>query len=203
MRRPGFLSETRAATAAEFALVLPLMLLFLFGIIDAGMYGWRINQAEKAAQMGARYAVVTAMAASGLATTSYIGNTSCPATLTAGDPICQGALGKLSCGSTGACVCTTAPCPALTRNAAAFDGVAARVRAIAPWVPVTGIKVEYTGSGLGYAGDTDIAIAPVVTVRLENMTMQPISGFLFAATIPLPTISRSLTLEDGKGTQAN
>ena len=202
MRRPGFLHNTRAATAAEFALVLPLMLLFLFGIIDAGMYGWRINEAEKAAQMGARYAVVTAMVASDLAAATYIGNTNCPATLTAGDTICKAALGTLSCGSTGACT-ATGNNPGTTRNAAAFDKIAARVRAIAPWVPVTGIKVEYTGSGLGYAGDTDIAIAPVVTVKLENMTMQPISGFLFAATIPLPTISRSLTLEDGKGTQSN
>lgn len=202
MRRPGFLSETRAATAAEFALVLPLMLLFLFGIIDAGMYGWRINEAEKAAQMGARYAVVTAMVASDLSAASYIGNTKCSATLTAGDTICKAALGTLSCGSTGACT-ATGNNPGTARNAAAFDKIAARVRAIAPWVPVTSIKVEYTGSGLGYAGDPAIAIAPVVTVKLDSLAFKPISGFLFAAAVPLPTISRSLTLEDGKGIKSN
>ena len=66
-----FLRDTRAASAAEFALVLPLMLLFLFGIIDVGRFAWEINQAEKATQTGARWAVVTDMIPSGLASYSF------------------------------------------------------------------------------------------------------------------------------------
>lgn len=202
MRARRFISDTSAATAAEFALVLPLMLLFLFGIIDVGMYGWRINEAEKAAQMGVRYAVVTNVVATDLGTATYIGDTHCtPNPLAAGDTICAAALGKISCGDTGNCTGTT-PYPGLTRNAAAFNNIASRVRAIAPWVKTASIKVEYSASGLGYAGDPTIAIAPVVTVKLTNLNIRPMSGFLFGATIGLPTIVRSLTMEDGRGTKS-
>lgn len=191
------------AAAAEFALIVPVMLLFLLGIVDTGFYAWRFNEAEKAAQMGLRYAVVTNLVPSALATTSYVGTDCGGTTLTAGDTICVGALGKVTCGSAGSCTCTTAPCPALTRNAAAFDNIAARVRAIAPWVEASNILVEYSGSGIGYAGDTSIAIAPIVTVKLVNLNIRPMSGFLFGASVGLPTIVRSLTMEDGQGTRSN
>ena len=198
-----FLRDTRAATAAEFALIVPVMLVFLLGIIDVGIYAWRFNEAEKAAQMGLRYAVVTDLVASALPTTTYVGTTCNGTAITAGDTICAEALGKITCGSAGSCVCTTAPCPALTRNAAAFDNIAARVRAIAPWVRTSSIKVEYSGSGLGFAGDPTIAMAPIVTIKLENMNIRPISGFVFGASVGLPTILRSLTMEDGRGTRSN
>ena len=55
----SLLRDRSAASAAEFALVLPLLLLFLFGIIDAGRFMWEYNRAEKATQVGARVAVVT------------------------------------------------------------------------------------------------------------------------------------------------
>ena len=42
-------------------MVLPLLLLFIFGIIDVGRLMWTWNRAEKATQMGARFAVVTDM----------------------------------------------------------------------------------------------------------------------------------------------
>lgn len=195
--------DTCGAAAAEFALILPVMLLFLLGLLDTGLYTWRFNEAEKAAQMGVRYAVVTNLVPSALATTDYVG-TVCPGgTITAGDTICAGALGKITCGSAGSCTCTTAPCPALTRNSAAFDNVAVRIRAFAPWVQPANIQLEYTGSGIGYAGDKSIAIAPIVTVKLINLSIRPMTGFLFGASVGLPTISRSLTMEDGKGTRAN
>jgi len=60
------LTSERAASAAEFALVLPLLLLLLFGIIDAGRFMWEWNRAEKATQMGARYAVVADPVLNGL-----------------------------------------------------------------------------------------------------------------------------------------
>lgn len=196
--------DERGTTAAEFALILPVMLLLLLGVIDTGMYTWRINQAEKAAQMGVRYAVVTNLVASGLASEDYVDATSCGATLTAGDTICAAALGKLLCSSTGNCTCATSPCPgSLTRDTAAFDNVVARVRAMAPWVTAANVKIEYTGSGLGYAGDPDLSIAPLVTVRLEGMTYQPISGVIVGGSFQLPAIGRSLTMEDGKGARSN
>ena len=57
-------TDCDGAAGAEFALVLPLLILFLFGMIDVGRYMWTINQLEKATQVGARWAVVTDMVAS-------------------------------------------------------------------------------------------------------------------------------------------
>ena len=53
------LHDRSGSSAAEFGIVLPLLLMFLFGIIDAGRFMWTYNHAEKATQMGARMAVVT------------------------------------------------------------------------------------------------------------------------------------------------
>lgn len=201
MRRlRSLLRDTRAATAAEFALVLPVALLFLFGIIDVGRYTWQIDQAEKAAQMGARFAVVTGMVEGGLTSATYVGDTHCGAALTAGDPICAAALGKVSCSST-SCTCTTAPCPTTSFQGTAFTNILARIRAFAPSVAAANVTVEYSGSGLGFAADPTIAAAPIVTVSLHDMTFHAFS--LLGTGFTMPTISRSQTLEDGVGTQSN
>lgn len=195
--------DSSGGAAAEFALVVPVMLLFLLGIFDTGYYIWRVAEAEKAAQMGVRYAVVTNLVPSALTSTTFVGTTCSGSTLTPGDPICAAALGKITCGSTGSCSCTTAPCPTLTRDAAAFDNVAARIRAFAPWVRPANIQLEYSGSGIGYAADPSIAMAPIVTVKLVNLNIRPMTGFLFGARVALPTIVRSLTMEDGKGAKGS
>lgn len=77
-------ADKRAASAAEFAMVLPLLIILLFGIIDAGRYMWSVNRAEKAAQMGVRMAVVTDYVASSIGD-DYVGQCSTP--LGQGDPI--------------------------------------------------------------------------------------------------------------------
>jgi len=51
--------NTSAMSSAEFAMVLPLLLIFLFGMIDTGRFLWEFNEAEKATQVGARMAIVT------------------------------------------------------------------------------------------------------------------------------------------------
>lgn len=197
-----FLADERGATAAEFALILPLMLVFLLGMTDVGFYMYQLNQTEKAAQMGVRYAAVSNFVASDLATRNYIGSTACGGTLAAGDTICAAALSPVSCGSSGDCTCT-GNCPALTRNADAFNGVLARVKAIAPWVQATNVKVEYRGSGLGFAGDPDVQIAPIVTVKLQNLTYRPLSAFVLPVSVAFPMIVRSVTMEDARGTRSN
>lgn len=199
-----FLAEDRGASAVEFALVAPLFILLLLGLIDSGFYAWRFNQTEKAAQMGVRYAVVTAAVSTDLRNATYVGDTHCtPNPLTAGDTICAAALGRLTCSSTG-CRCDANPCPGTARDAAAFANLAKRIRAFAPWVQNQNIEVEYTGSGLGFAGDPNgMAIQPIVGVKLINVTTQPMTGMLFGAQLALPNIIRSLPMEDGTGTQGN
>lgn len=197
-----FARDRRAATSAEFALVLPLMLLFLLGIIDVGRYAWNVNQLEKAAQMGVRFAVVTNPVEGGLTTTSYVGNTACSGgvALTPGDPICREAFGREVCTSAG-CTCASSPCVSTSFQSAAFANVLARVQDFAPSVAAANLNVEYAGSGIGYAADPDMALAPVVTVALVDVDFTAIS--LLGITLSLPDVRRSLTMEDGTGSVSN
>ena len=74
----AFLRDGRGASAAEFALVLPLFLLFLLGTVDAGRYIWTVNEAEKATQIGARWAVATQLIPGGDASDGLLAHKSLP-----------------------------------------------------------------------------------------------------------------------------
>lgn len=205
MSRHSLLRSESGASAAEFGLVLPLLLVFLFGIIDAGRYMWQTNAAEKATQMGARMAVVTDPLAGGLASASYVGVTAGGVTLTQGDRIPASALGTLRCVGTG-CSCATSPCPAVgTFNGTAFTRIVNRMRAFKPDIGSANVIVAYSGSGLGFAGDPNgMEVAPLVTVSLQNVNFRPITTFLFPSlTIPLPNVRTTLTAEDSVGAQSN
>ncbi|MEQ7872905.1 TadE/TadG family type IV pilus assembly protein [Sphingomonas sp. ASV193] len=199
--------NARGGSAAEFALVLPLLMILMFLAIDGGRLLYNINRMEKATQWAARYAVVTDPIPGGLASADYVGKTIGGVTLTQGDRIPAGALGQIDCtNSTGtvACACTTSPCPALgTISTTAFPNVLARVRTMVPEAKAANLTVSYKGSGLGYAGDPNgMQISPLIQVTLTGITWQPLSGFLFK-TLTYPTISSSLSAEDVRGTVSN
>jgi Flp pilus assembly pilin Flp len=200
------LHNQHASTAAEFALILPLVTLFIFGMIDVGRYMWTANKSEKATQMGARYAVVTAPVPSGLAAYDYT------ATLAPGETIPASAYGTMTCGTdtalgdpTCTCVAGGNPCPWGTGvTVASFTAIYERVKAFLPEVSREHVKIDYSPSGLGYAGDpTGPDIYPVVTVRLQDFTFRPISAFSFDLSTPMPDFSYSLTMEDSLGAASN
>jgi len=205
----SYIRNQRGATAAEFALVLPLALLLFFGIIDVGRYVWALNQIEKSVQAGARYAVATSIVPEGLNSADYVGDTSCGTALAPGDTICKDALGTIACTSSGsavACTCETSPCPTLgTADTAAFNNVVARMNVIDGRIGASNVTIKYSGSGLGYAGDpaTDddgnalSDIAPLVTVEVPSVSFRML--LLLGGSVNLPRISYSLTLEDGDG----
>lgn len=198
------------ATAAEFALVLPLLLLLMLGIIDTGRFAWEYNRAEKATQVGARVAVVTDAIPAGLATASYVGVLG----LTQGDIIPASALGIISCKSTsGAVACGCAPpdgappCPSLgTANSTAFNRIVTRMQYMKPDILASNVLIEYRGSGLGFAGDPNgMEVAPIVTVRLTGLQFKSSASPLFGGQlgIPMPDFRTSLTAEDESGSQSN
>ena len=196
----SLLNDRRGASAAEFALVLPLLILLLFGLIDAGRYMWQWNSAEKAAQAGARFAVVTDVVSTGLASYDYVG----VGGLTQGDVIPATALDPVTCGNTGSCTCTgNCPTGFATRDANAFDRIVARMRLIDPLIQPADVSITYRGSGLGYAGDPNgMDVAPLVKVNIASISLSTLSSMTFLST-RINNISATMTAEDSSGTASN
>jgi Flp pilus assembly protein TadG len=197
------------ASAAEFGLVLPLLIILLLGIIDAGRFIWEYNRAEKATQAGARVAIVTQIIPQGVADFKYVNQTVGGVKYLQGDPLAASALGKVTCeqtsGSLG-CSCNNANgyCPDLgTTNTAGFDAVVTRMQAMYPRVSAARVVVEYSGSGVGYAGDpSGMDISPLVTVKLKNVPFNPLVLFGLV-NFNLPPFSTSLTAEDSASIYSN
>lgn len=195
-----FRSDSAGAVGAEFALVVPLMLIFIFGIIDVGRAMWTMNRAEKATEAGVRYAVATDVIPADLVNLDFIG----VGGVARGQVIPESAFGKLTCDRT-TCTCTTAPCYGVTAmNPDAFDRMVERMRGLNPEIQAANVRIDYSSSGLGYAGDPfGSDISPLVTVRLVNMTFQPVTFLVFGQSIDLPGFPATLTMEDGSGSLAH
>lgn len=205
------LADRGGASAAEFTLVLPLLIVFLLGTVDVARFLWECNRAEKATQAGARYAVVTDIVPAGLAAYSFTVSDG----LLQGDAVPQANFAGASCVSTAVtgndatainCSCIGGSCPWLgTANVVAFNKVAARMRLIFPRLTAANVEIRYEYSGLGYAGDPNGAdVAPLVVVRLRNVSFRPVLlSFFQTNSISLPAFGASLTLEDGSGNVAN
>ena len=193
--------EQGGSSAAEFALVLPLLLILLFGIIDAGRWMWTYNEAEKATQMGARFAVVTDVVSPGV-DSSYVGVSG----LTQGDVIPASAFGKITCTSSG-CTCTTTPCPTLgTESTTAFNNIVARMKLFLPQLTADNVTVEYSSSGLGYAGSPVLPdLSPMVTVKIGKPTalqFVPVTT-LALVSMNMPAFTTTLSAEDLSGSVSN
>lgn len=199
--------DQSGSSATEFALALPLLIVLLFGIIDAGRWIWTYNQAEKATQMGARFAIVAAGVAGDAASgtgiySSYIGTSS----LTQGDVIPATAFGKITCTSSG-CTCTTSPCPSLgTANTTAFNNIVARMKMFLPSITAANVTVEYSSSGLGYAGSPVLPdLSPLVTVKIGTPTalqFRPLTILAIKA-VNMPAFTTTLSAEDLSGSVSN
>jgi Flp pilus assembly protein TadG len=187
--------DRSASSAAEFAIVLPLLLIFLFGIIDAGRWIWAYNRAEKAAQMGARLAVVANPVSSSI-NNSYLG--ACTPPLTQGDLI------PASCFST--ITCTDTSCSTGTLDQVAFRTIVDRMRLLMPEIQYANVTIEYSPSGLGYAGDPNgHDLSPMVTVKIGAPTalqFHPITAFLLTS-MNLPSFTTTLSAEDLLGADSN
>lgn len=185
---------SRGASAAELALILPLIVLLFAGLIDAGRFMYEVNRGEKATQTGARMAVVTNPVAPELSTQSYVGVSVGGQLLTQGDRIPAAALSPVLCGE--------GSCNAMGYDDPAFTNLLGRMQQIMPSIEGANLRVEYRGSGLGYAGNPNgMDISPLVTVRLTDMTFEPV--ILFGGEIDLPDFAYTLTMEDGQGTGSN
>jgi hypothetical protein len=192
--------DRAAAGAAEFALVLPLLMVLLFGIIDAGRFMWEYNRAEKATQMGARYAVVADPAASGIATYSFSISGGVPQ----GTAVPTSSFDYAVCNDTDCSDCTGSFCGNIGYSNAAFRNIVDRMSLMYPQIGYDNVEVEYRNVGLGFAGDPDGPdVSALVTVRLNGLTFQPITCFVFDCSVAMPDFRAGLTLEDASGSVSN
>ena len=181
------------ATAAEFALVLPLLILFLLGMLDIGRAMWTWNRAEKATQMAVRYAVVTDMVPEDLEDHDFALSDGVPG----GSPVPTSEFDSTTCDSTD---CTGS----WGYDSTAFGAILQRAQFFLPETEAADLEVRYDNVGLGFAGDPNGPdVAPLVTVRLTGVTFQPLTMMLFAGTVTLPDFKAALTLEDGSGSVSN
>ena len=189
--------------AAEFALVLPLLIVLLFGIIDAGRYIWEVNRAEKATQAGARAAVVTGMIPGGLIDYSFSVDSGLPQ----GSTVDASHFPGVQCtGGDAAPSCDWLAAPVdeidLSPNASAFATVVERMQQFMPGLAPDDVVITYTNSSLGFSGDPNGPdVAPIVTVSLgDEVEFEPILTSVFGLNLPLPAVPYSLSQEDGIGT---
>ena len=186
-----FMLDRAGAMAAEFALVVPIMLLFLLGIMDVGYYAWTLNRGEKATQMGARWAVATDLVPLGLSTYSFAISGGIPQ----GQPVPQTSFPTVTCDATS--------CTQWGHDPVAFNAILDRMQDFESSIEADNVRLEYSWSGLGYAGDPNGPdVAPIVTVRLIDMEHRPIFALLIG-TVDLPDFAYSLTAEDSDGDYSN
>ena len=195
------LRETRGASAAEFAMVLPLLILFLLGIIDVGRFMWEYNRAEKATQMGVRYAVVTELVPDGMEDYSF----AISGGILAGTAVPTSSFDRAICNQTNCDDCTPSGgfCSVVGHDSVAFgkivDWMNNHYRPITP----ANVEIEYRNVGLGYAGDPSGAdVAPLVTVSLKDLQFNPLVLFGYVS-FTMPDFRAALTLEDGADDVSN
>ena len=187
-------------------MVAPLMVLSILAVVDVGRFMWEMNQAEKATQLGARFAVVTNPVSNGIVTADYVNGT-----LAAGELIPADRLGELKCTS-GGCTCVST-CPEvsdLSVNSTAFNAIVGRMQTFKPDVTAAKVEVTYRGSGFGFAvhtsggggGSDTMEISPLVTVSLKDVKFEPITCFVLCD-IDLPAFATTLPAEDASGAVSN
>jgi Flp pilus assembly protein TadG len=207
MRHGEFWREQTGAAFAEFALLLPLVLMVVCGSIDFlyAFYQW--NAAAKAVEVGARIAAVSDPVATGL------NNLSNQAVLNGFAPGATMPYFMVTC-SAGTCSCD-GMCVGLAANP--FNGVAMDRIVFGPGnkacgegssyhqigmcdvlssITAANVVVTYTQTGLGYAGRPGGPV-PTITVSLKDMRFHFFFlSFMFGADIAMPAIATTITAED-------
>ena len=211
MRARVLLTCRNGASAAEFAMVLPLLLLLIFGSIDGGRFVWEMNRAHKATQYGARFAAVTDMVPARLANYSFATDSDVPA-VPPGSAVPRTSFTSVSCTSAGCAVgdpadeCKIGEAPIAPNpgfDPEALSRIAGRMRLIYPVIEDSNVRVTYCNVGLGFAGDPYRPdVSPQIIVSLTGLDFVPLTSLLLA-NIRLPASSGSMTLEDGIGNVSN
>ncbi|WP_375461856.1 TadE/TadG family type IV pilus assembly protein [uncultured Enterovirga sp.] len=183
------------AALIEAALLLPVMLLLLFGLIEISLYGWTSGLSAKAVQLGVRRAVLSDAVAVGpgldpAESATYWDGLS-PGRRCFPEPGGVSACPVFSvvCDVADGCRCTGSPCR-FRFSAARLAPVLAAMRAVMPNLKLENIRVSYTTNGLGYV-QRPVPVPVDVGVTLVRVAYRPLLlGQLLGDTLPIRASAR-------------
>lgn len=199
------LSDRAGSNTVELAIVLPVLLLFTFGIIDFGRLLFEINGSHKAAQLGAQLAMTRDPVALPIkdhfrcnvpADRSLVGE-SCRAPDGTLRPECD--FGTAVCTSAGCTVGgVTYPYSGDVASQAVFNDIVARMRIGLPRLQPEAVEITYRPSDIGFVG-RPVPVAEV-TVAVKDVPFSfialPASALIDMEDIVIPEQQVTLTSED-------
>src|SRR5690242_6201416 len=192
------LRDCRGGATVEFVAVMSAFTLLAFFVMEVALGLFWIGSAEKAAQLGARLAVVSNWAATpapannALTSASYAYGQSCTS---AGGP-CVPFTTVTCTGSSTNCTCTNGT----TCSTSDFNYIAQRMSNMFGVLSNHNeyVTITYAWAGLGFAGGP---VIPRVTVKLSGVPYDSMFATILrratgSTVATLPTISVTLTGED-------
>ncbi|MCH9052266.1 MAG: pilus assembly protein [Proteobacteria bacterium] len=215
LARRKLAADRGGSVAVENAIVFGLLIVLTIALIEFSLALWQWNTAEKATELGVRYAVQSDPVALGLS--EYNGVTG--GGLAPGTSLTLNNLGAftLSCTNT-SCSCSGAGCGDFTSSVsnptgvdtAAFNAIIARMDGVfrGSDLDASNVTIDYSHVGMGFAGRPGLDIVPVVTVRLTGVTfnfmvLSFIRPLMFYGSdqsttsgIPMPPFTATLSGED-------
>lgn len=202
MRRRGLrrdlLRNQEGAALIEATMILPILLVLVFGLTELSLFLSQRHLAEKAVQLGLRRAVTsdTVAAGPGLShdTSGGYWNGLPPGARCGLDASNPCPILAVMCDVASGCTCRTARC-GFTFSRAGLAPILAAMNAVLPELRPENLQVGYETNGLGYVARPG-PVSVDVTIRLVGVTYRPIFlDLLFRAPIPL-RVSGTLPSED-------
>ena len=208
-------ADRGGSSAVENTIVFGVLIVLTIAIIEFSLALWQWNTAEKATELGVRYAVQSDPVALGLA--EYNGVTG--GGLVPGTSLNFSNLDAftLSC-TNSSCSCSGAGCGDFTSSVsnptgvdtAAFNAIVTRMDGVfrGSDLDTSNVTIDYSHVGMGFAGRPGLDIVPVVTVRLTGVTfnfmvLSFIRPLMFygseqptSSGIPMPPFTATLSGED-------
>lgn len=196
----------------EAAVLLPILITFLFGSVDFlyAFYQW--TAATKATQVGARLAAVSAPLSANLTGTNNLAVNAVSGSVLLGDAMPDFQI-TCNAGGSGSCTCTRGSCGTLSYSPAAMTTIVygrgstsgcgnatsyytTGMCDMFPRVTPANVKVVYEQTGLGFAG-RDAGPVPTISVSLQNMTFHFffLSGLKRFADLAMPAFTTTVTGE--------
>lgn len=188
-----FATDERASVTVEFVALLFFFLVLTLMVIEIALAVFWWQTAKVAAQMGARYAIVSDFAVTSLSSSSVNG-------LNTGGTF--GASCNISSSSDPCTGFTTASCAGGTGgvcSSTAFNAILTKMRTVFAALQASNVTVTYQYAGLGFVGGR---IVPAVTVTITNVPFvtgfgDVLSPFFGASALNrVPTTSATYTGED-------